>query len=173
LRKRALFEEHVVQAKRWLDAPTDTRCGGHINISSREHTPRELLLELRRYAPLWYAIYRNRLNNSYCDKDKKAEDGGIKYSPLRTKDFGVELRLPPAVKTGDQLLRRFDLLAFACSAVDEGWSLNRYVRACKPLLFKEVYRGNRKQYAKILRLTRHFNRWFLDGHIHESIAQYV
>jgi hypothetical protein len=173
LRKRALFEQHVVEAKRWLDAPTDNRCGGHINISCVSRQPRDLLSELRNYAPLWYAIYRNRLNNSYCDKDKKAEDGGIKYSPLRTKSFGVELRLPPAVKNGDQLLRRFDLLAFACSAVDEGWSLNRYVRACKPLLFKEVYRGDRKQYAKILRLTRHFNRWFLDGHIHESIAQYV
>jgi hypothetical protein len=173
LRKRALFEEHVVQAKRWLDAPTDTRCGGHINISHVSRQPRDLLSELRNYAPLWYAIYRNRLNNSYCVEDKKVEHGTTKYSPLRTKSFGVELRLPPAVKNGDQLLRRFDLLAFACSAVDEGWSLSRYVRACKPLLFKEVYRGNRKQYAKILRLTRHFNRWFLDGHIHESIAQYV
>jgi hypothetical protein len=173
LSKRTLFEQHVVQAQRWLDAPADNRCGGHINISSREHTPRELLSELRNYAPLWYAIYRNRLNNSYCVEDKKVEHGTTKYSPLRTKSFGVELRLPPAVKNGDQLLRRFDLLAFACSAVDEGWSLNRYVRSCKTLLFEQAYRGNRKQYAKILRLTRHFNRWFLDGHIHESIAQYV
>jgi hypothetical protein len=173
LRKRALFEEHVVQAKRWLDAPTDTRCGGHINISHVSRQPRDLLSELRNYAPLWYAIYRNRLNNSYCVEDKKVEHGTTKYSPLRTKSFGVELRLPPAVKNGDQLLRRFDLLAFACSAVDEGWSLNRYVRSCKTLLFEQAYRGNRKQYAKILRLTRHFNRWFLDGHIHESIAQYV
>ena len=173
LRKRALFEEHVVQATRWLDAPADQRCGGHINISHDSLQPRELLTELRRYAPLWYAIYRHRLNNSYCVEDKKVEHGTTKYSPLRTKSFGVELRLPPAVKDGDQLLRRFDLLAFACSAIDEGWSLTRYVRACRPLLFEQVYRGNRKQYAKILRLTRHFNRWFLDGHIHESIARYV
>jgi hypothetical protein len=173
LHKRALFEEHVVQAKRWLDAPCDNTCGGHINISNVRLQPRDLLTALRRYAPLWYAIYRNRLNNSYCIEDKKVEHGSTKYSPLRTKTFGVELRLPPAVKNGDQLLRRFDLLARACRAIDEGWSLNRYVLACRPLLFEQAYQKDRKQYAHILRLTRHFNRWFLDGHIHESIARYV
>ena len=167
------FKQHVANSKRWLDAACDRKCGGHINISSAEHTPRELLQEMRRYAPLWYAIYRNRLNNTYCVEDKKVEHGTTKYSPLRTKSFGVELRLPPAVRNGEQLVRRFDLLALCCTAIDEGWSLSRYVRSCKPLLFEQAYDKNRVRYGNVLRLTRKFDRWFKDGHIHADIAQYV
>lgn len=167
------FKQHVEASKRWLDAACDRTCGGHVNISSAEHTPRELLQEMRRYAPLWYAIYRNRLNNTYCVEDKKVEHGTTKYSPLRTKSFGVELRLPPAVRNGEQLVRRFDLLALCCTAIDEGWSLSRYVRSCKPLLFEQAYNKNRVRYGNVLRLTRKFDRWFKDGHIHADIAQYV
>ena len=167
------FKQHVEASKRWLDAACDRTCGGHINISSDKHTPRELLQAMRRYAPLWYAIYRHRLNNTYCVEDKKVEHGSTKYSPLRTKSFGVELRLPHAVRNGEQLLRRFELLALCCKAIDEGWSLSQYVRSCKPLLFEKVYRKDRTRYAYVLRLTRKFDRWFKDGHIHIDIIQYV
>lgn len=167
------FKQHVEASKRWLDAACDRTCGGHINISNDRHTPRELLQAMRTYAPLWYAIYRNRLNNTYCVEDKKVEHGSTKYSPLRTKSFGVELRLPPAVRNGEQLLRRFELMSLCCKAIDEGWSLSRYVRSCKPLLFEKVYSKDRTRYAYVLRLTRKFDRWFKDGHIHIDIAQYV
>ncbi len=167
------FKQHVAASKRWLDAACDKSCGGHINISYSDLTPRELLQAMRRYAPLWYAIYRHRLNNTYCVEDKKVEHGTTKYSPLRTKSFGVELRLPPAVRNGEQLVRRFELMSLCCKAIDEGWSLSRYIRSCKPLLFEQVYRKDRTHYAYVLRLTRKFDRWFKDGHIHSDIAQYV
>lgn len=167
------FKQHVANSKRWLDAACDRSCGGHINISSDKHTPRELLQAMRKYAPLWYALYRNRLNNTYCVEDKKVEHGTTKYSPLRTKSFGVELRLPPAVHNGEQLVRRFELMSLCCTAIDEGWSLQQYVRSCKPLLFEQVFNKNRVRYCNVLRLTRKFDRWFKDGHIHADIAQYV
>lgn len=173
LRRRDLFLQHVKASAKLLNAPADSDCGGHINISHANHTPRHLLLSLRVYAPLWYALYRNRLNNAYCRDDKKVEHGTTKYSPLRTKDFGVEFRLPYRVRHAVQLVRRFDLIAAACTAIDEGWSLNRYVKECRPLLLKEVYGGDRVKYAHILRLTRHFDRWFKDGHIHSSIVAFV
>jgi hypothetical protein len=156
-----------------LNAPSDKTCGGHINISHPSLPPRHLLQSLRTYAPLWYAIYRHRLNNSYCIEDKKVEHGCTKYSPLRTKSFGVEFRLPSGVRNHDQLVRRFELMSLVCQAIDAGWSLNRYAKECRSLLLHGAYEGDRNKYAKILRLTRHFNRWFQDGHIHTDIAQYV
>lgn len=156
-----------------LNAPSDKTCGGHINISHSSLPPRHLLQSLRTYAPLWYAIYRHRLNNSYCIEDKKVEHGSTKYSPLRTKPFGVEFRLPSGVRNHDQLVRRFELMLRVCQAIDAGWSLNRYVKECRQLLLHGAYEGDRNKYAKILRLTRRFNRWFQDGHIHADIAQYI
>jgi hypothetical protein len=168
-----IFRDHVERSRRYLNAASDKTCGGHINISNIGLTPRSLLQRLRTYAPLWYAIYRDRLNNSYCIEDKKVEHGTVKYSPLRTKDFGVELRLPSGVRNAEQLVRRFELMARVCRAIDAGWSLNHYAKECRQLLLHGAYGGNRTKYAQILRLMRHFDRWFKDGHIHADIAQYV
>jgi hypothetical protein len=168
-----MFKRHVDEASDVLAEPCDSTCGGHINISWQNVTPRDTLAAFKVYAPLWYALFRKRLNNTYCKEDKKIEGGTIKYSPVRCKSFGIELRLPSRVLNAKHLLRRADLIAITCRAMEESWSFNRFVRACRDILLKESYNGDRKRYAKALRLARHFRIWMLDGIGHPSIDKYT
>lgn len=168
-----MFKQHVSDASDVLAEPCDSSCGGHINISWQGKTPRETLAAFRVYAPLWYALFRKRLNNTYCREDKKIEDRGIKYSPVRCKSFGIELRLPSRVLNAKHLLRRASLITVTCRAMEECWTFNRFVRESRSILLKEAYNGDRKRYAKALRLARHFRIWMLDGIVHPDINEYT
>ena len=168
-----MFEAHVDEASDTLAEPCDSSCGGHINISWQNVTPRDTLAAFKVYAPLWYALFRKRLNNTYCKEDKKIEDRGIKYSPVRCKSFGIELRLPSRVLNAKHLLRRARLIAITCRAMEGDWSFNRFVRESRSILLKEAYNGDRMRYAKALRLARHFRIWMLDGIVHPDIYEYT
>jgi hypothetical protein len=48
-----MFEGHVGEASDVLAEPCDGTCGGHINISWQNVTPRETLAAFKVYAPLW------------------------------------------------------------------------------------------------------------------------
>lgn len=167
------FRQDLLDSADYVNEPCDSSCGGHINISSSRHTPRELMSRFKQYAPLWFAVYRNRLNNSYCRNDKKIEHGGDKYSPVRTKDFGIEIRLPNRVHNATVLQRRFDWVGLTCEAMDVGFSYNAYVKGCRDVLLNGAYNGDRNKYAMILRLARKFRVWMLDGIAHPSIHQWI
>jgi len=167
------FKVDANDAKNYLSAPCDSTCGGHINISSAHHTPRELMKAFREYAPLWYAVYRNRLTNSYCLNDKKIEYGNDKYSPVVTKSFGIELRLPSRVHSCEQLIRRFEWAGETCRAIRDGLTFNQYVKSCRQLLLNGAYGADRMKYARVLRLARKFRVWMLDGVANQSIQQWI
>jgi hypothetical protein len=85
---------------------------------------------------------------------------------------GIEIRLPGRVANSAQLLRRFDMTALLCKAIDGGWSFNRYVKECRPILHPEVY--DRAKFAFILRTARHFNRYLQSGgDAHPAIMAWV
>ena len=127
----------------------------------------------REYAPLWYAVYRNRLTNSYCRNDKKIEYGNDKYSPVITKSFGIEIRLPSRVHSCEQLTRRFEWVGETCQAIRDGKTFNQYVKSCRQLLLNGAYGTNRMKYARVLRLARKFRVWMLDGIADQSIQQWI
>ena len=167
------FKVDVNDAKDHINADCDSTCGGHINISSTAHSPRELMNAFREYAPLWYAVYRNRLTNSYCRNDKKIEYGNDKYSPVITKSFGIEIRLPSRVHNCEQLTRRFEWVGETCQAIRDGKTFNQYVKSCRQLLLNGAYGTNRMKYARVLRLARKFRVWMLDGIADQSIQQWI
>jgi len=169
----AKFRQDLLDSEDYVNEQCDKSCGGHINISSSHHTPRELIVAFRNYAPLWYAVYRNRLNNNYCGTDKKIEHGTAKYSPVRTKDFGIEIRLPNRVRNATQLQRRFEWVGLTCRAINDCQPFHTYVRECRTLLLEGAFHGDRAKYAMILRLARKFRIWMLDGIAHESIQQWT
>jgi hypothetical protein len=168
------FKSDLAEASHLIDVPCDNRCGGHINISCQNMAPRDMLQSFRKYAPLWYAVYRNRLTNYFCSQyDKKIEHGTEKYSPVITKSFGIELRLPSRVTNATQLARRFEWVGVTCSAMRVDIGFNAYVKACRDTLLNGAYSGDRSKYAKVLRLARKFRVWMLDGIAHADIQEWV
>jgi len=167
-----MFKQAVYASAEYVNGPCGKDCGGHINISNRGLAPYEVFERFRRYAPLWYAVYRFRLLNTYCCSDKPLSRTGDRYAPVRQKDFGIEIRLPNRVHNADVLNRRFDWVGVTCQAMDSNRLFGEYVKDSMPFL-KESY-GDRKRIALILRTARHFRKWFIDPtYTHPLIERFI
>ena len=97
------------------EAPRAKNCGGHINISHPKFTDSYKLAQaLENYYPLFYAMYKGRLNNHYAEaknKKTKKQNRFNKYSAFHCKGNGVlEIRIFSAVKNVSQLLWRIELI---------------------------------------------------------------
>ncbi len=55
-------------------SPSDKRCGGHITIAADGFTGEQLRAAVRKNAGIIYALFRNRLKNSYCNGNNRMED---------------------------------------------------------------------------------------------------
>jgi hypothetical protein len=171
------FLQHVKRSESHLNEDADGDCGGHINLSSSSLNSYELRQKFRRYAPLWMALYRGRMTNTYCSGDKKLRSGNDKYCVVHVKDFGIEIRLPHAVANDQVIVNRFHLVHLTCKAIDGNWSFASYAKACRPLLLR-MYSGDseakQKKCATVLSFARHFRNWLLSNTpAHESIVKYV
>lgn len=97
-----------------LDAGSSSACGGHITISDYRYTGEELLEKIDDAIPLIYSLWPNRAGADYCDRVRKSGcyNGQDKYKAIHVKENCIEIRLPSRVKTGAQLLWRYQLFAY-------------------------------------------------------------
>ena len=94
-----------------INADRSCRCGGHINIGSTIYNTHQLFEGLSGFFPLLYAMYEGRLDQSYSKAKKKHEYyQRDKYSSIYIKDHVVEIRIPSAVVSVENLLWRRDLI---------------------------------------------------------------
>ncbi len=111
-----LFDENIIDSFNkvtpYLNASFSSACGGHINYSIAELSPEQTFKTIEGYIPLLYAMYQNRLSNTYC-LAKKAElmyNEGDKYQAIALKDNRIEFRIFPAVKSQKHLEWRLGLM---------------------------------------------------------------
>jgi hypothetical protein len=96
-----------------------SNCGGHINLSARDFNPRQLFEGLVGFSPLLYALYEHRLEGGYCKaKMKHQYYDADKYSAIYIKNFLVEFRIFPAVRSVKNLLWRRDLIRIMCKNIN-------------------------------------------------------
>lgn len=169
---RATFRRHLQASSEYVDGPTNSDCGGHINLSSNRLSSYELFCGFRKYAGLYYALYKGRLTNPFCEGNKALLCSSDKYVTVKGKPFGIELRLVSRVPDSAVLGRRFDLIAATCAAIDNSVSFNEALRLHKEVLL-ESYSGNRVKVASVMRLARHFQKWLDTNVSHPSIERYI
>lgn len=169
---RAQFKQHLRDSREYVDGPTNERCGGHINLSNSALTNEELFERFRKYAGIYYALYKGRLNNEYCCLNKSLLYSSDKYVTVKRKPFGIELRLVSKVPNADVLARRFDLIAATCQSIDNNVSFAEALRLHKPVML-DAYHNDRVKVASILRLARHFQKWLHTNESHPSIERYI
>ena len=64
----------------------------------------DILDKMRGNMAILYSMYRWRLKRVHCRNNKKLlKSDNTKYSPVNVKTFGVEIRIPSAVKNVRQL----------------------------------------------------------------------
>jgi len=149
-----LFNTEVIErstktVQKWVNGKSSDRCGGHITLSKRTLTSRELLESFKSFAPILYALYPNRLNNTYCKAKSWSKYFSYpeKYSAFYLKDGNslggrVEIRLPSRVVSENTLYWRIELLQLL---IKDGGNLNQLCQkiGCPESL---LYKHFAKQY---------------------------
>lgn len=94
-----------------INARKSSSCGGHINIGSSIYDTEQLFEGISGFLPLFYSMYEGRLDQTYSKAKKKHEYyRKDKYSSVYIKSNVVELRIPSAVVSVENLLWRRDLI---------------------------------------------------------------
>lgn len=169
---RDTFLAHLRASKEYVNEPTNDKCGGHINLSKSGLTNCELFDKFRKYAGIYYALYKGRLNNEYCCGNKILCYDSDKYVTVKRKPFGIELRLVSRVPNDTVLARRFDLIAATCKCIDDNVSFRAALILHKDVLL-EAYSNDRQRVAAIFRLAKHFQKWLHTNESHPSIERYI
>jgi hypothetical protein len=150
--------------------------GGHTTICVAGMDSQELLRKVREYSGLLYALYRGRLNNSYCRADMRMNGRyQDRYSVALAKSGGcVEFRLPSAIPSVTSLIRRYEIfylmLDFAINRSTIHFSV--FLNKCKPIVLR-MYDYNQDRADMILGLAKDFQHYINTGNIRQSIRQYV
>jgi hypothetical protein len=171
------FRRDVAGSEDQLNAPCDEKsrglytCGGHMSFSRKGISNDELFMRIRRYMGLFFAMFRYRLKGDYTDRNRQVElRNNTKYSPLFLKTHVVEMRLPSRVVNADCLLRRAELAALLCRAIDEDMTYCEFLRSAKPIL--EASYSDPAKVKTVLTLARHFKKWLVNGTSHPTIERW-
>lgn len=164
-------------------SPSDRRCGGHITIAVDGMDGRELREAIRKNSGIFLALFRKRLQNSYCNSNLRLQnstDSNLfngyhhKYQTALVKGNCLEFRLPSKVESVKQLMRRYELFYEVVDFTinNPNGSHATLLKRLKPILLS-MYSGDALKVNEVLRLAEHFKTFILDGTIHEEIRQFI
>ena len=157
-------------ATKILNAKFDEKCGGHFNLSSTKYSPSELFEGLSSFFPLLYALYERRINQDYCQAQKKDY---MSYSPQKRtaiykQSNRIEFRIFPAVRSKENAIWRIDLIKIFCKNINVGeMDVLKMMANEKSPLHKHLLKVYSKdeidtKIVKYIRYTREFNNKNLD-----------
>lgn len=158
-----VIDESIYPVADLLNADTDDKCGGHINLSNNSITSREILKGIKGSVPLLYSLYDKRMNNRYCQAKKFGTylRNPSKYSALYVKNASVlEIRLFPAIKNKKVLQNRIDLLRILTSEMFGKTPSRVIVEMATPtsqlhrLLLNQIFDGNFNKLVEKLRMFK-------------------
>lgn len=161
-------------------SPSDRRCGGHITIAVDGMSGNELRDKVRNYSGILYALFRNRLKNSYCSHNPRMQSMQEcpshlfhqKYQVALVKGNCLEFRVPSRFESVKQMMRRYELFYEMLNAVVNGSSYDAFLKRVSPIILS-MYNGDSEKANEVLNLSKYFRTYILKGVIHQDIAQYV
>lgn len=189
----------MFKAERIIDdkySPSDNRCGGHISVGVDGMRGDELLYRMRGNCGIVLALFRHRLNNTYCGSNRRMVDNDDhcyddiesysgsgsysshsihhKYQLALAKSNYVEFRLPSRFESVKQMMRRYELFYEIVNFTINNPTANHEVllKRVEPIVLS-MYSGDEVKCKSIIEMSRHFRKFILDGVKHESIADFL
>lgn len=157
-------------------SPSDRRCGGHITIACDGLTGDELRTAIRKNCGIVFALFRNRLKNSYCGENRRLENGLSlgRYQVTLSKGDCLEFRLPSRFESVKQMMRRYELFyeLVNYSINKPNGSHDGFLKVITPIILS-MYNGDNDKTNEVLKLSKHFRDYILKGTIHQDIHQYL
>jgi hypothetical protein len=156
-------------------SPSDKRCGGHITIAADGFTGEELRAAVRKNSGILYALFRNRLDNRYCNGNNRMQDTyHDRYQVSLAKGNCLEFRLPSRFESVKQMMRRYELMyeIVNFSISKPNGSHDAFLKSITPIVVS-MYNGDTDKANEVLRLAKLFRAYILDGAIHPDISRYL
>tara|TARA_R110000751_G_scaffold27669_3_gene72957 strand:+ start:9235 stop:10305 length:1071 start_codon:yes stop_codon:yes gene_type:complete len=161
-------------------------CGGHITISSLNHSSTELLKLMRPYIGIIYALNRKRLCNRFCSNNVNARTtseprtsqfnlGHSKYQPIFEKGNGklLEFRLWSRFTSVKQMINRYKMMSIIVDyAVNDRGSCAKLMKKLKPILLS-MYNNNEVKVNELIELSRHFSRFLMKNKVNEYVLPFL
>ena len=179
-RRKEVFEM-MDQAASVINEECSGSCGGHITISAKikpkeykTYSSIDLLEKMRGNLGIMYALYRFRLNNSYCATNKgmkKGHHGGSCVVQLKSGG-AIEIRLPSRVANTRQLKLRYDLMYILVRRSLDGTAYSKILKEVKPIIVK-MYNKDKVKVKYILDLAKHFRKYLISDHISDEINEFI
>lgn len=101
-----------------MNASKTNKCGGHITISRRGMSAKKLLEKLTPYIPMLFALYEGRLAGVYSGVQTKSEIENSSRRAIYLKSSCVEIRVPSAVGTLEDIKWRLKLIRWIAKSID-------------------------------------------------------
>ena len=115
-----------------------SNCGGHITVSKKGLTGKELFIEFKKYMSLLYCIYYKRLKYKSCHKNVfLKEDDDNKFCTVRVKKYLLEIRLFPMIESIDDVFYRYKLIQKISNAIDSNLSYENFLNSVEDLVDKK------------------------------------
>ena len=165
--------EYFDEADCIINSPVNKKCGGHICISVHGMSGYDILNKVRGNMAILYSMYRYRLSKEHCNENKKlVREHNTKYSPVNVKDFGIEIRIPSAVKNVRQLKLRYDLIyKIMYHSMRTRQSYDRLLEKIDHILMR-MYK-NREKVDNVKLLSYDFRKYLLNDETPHSIQEFL
>jgi len=159
------------EAKSIIDeqySPSDYSCGGHMTFSVDGMDGHQLMDAVRPFSGIIYALFRKRLNNSFCNGniEMSSSFGYSKYTICKINENCLEFRVPSRITSVKCMMDRYKLmytmLDFAINQPNA--RLSKFHRAIRPIILS-MYEGNVEKADAILGLAVHFTQFLKTGKI--------
>tara|TARA_R100001244_G_scaffold122023_1_gene91675 strand:- start:736 stop:1383 length:648 start_codon:yes stop_codon:yes gene_type:complete len=159
-------------------------CGGHITISSLNHTSTELLRLMRPYIAIIYALNRKRLSNRFCCHNVNARTrseprtsqfnlGHSKYQPIFEKGKLLEFRLWSRFTSVKQMINRYKMMSIIVDyAVNDRGTYAKLINKLKPIILS-MYSNNEQKVNELIELSRHFRRFLIKNRVNEFVLPFL
>jgi len=164
----------MAEARPILDAPIDTYCGGHINLSAQGMSGRELKAALKPFSGLIYAMYKGRLKKRYGNGDMFLNNSGYWRGVINAKSKVAEYRFPSAVPSAESLMKRYSLFfELMDTAVHRPRTrFNTFLERVRPILMR-MYDQDAAKVEEVFQLARDFQRMLDKGRVTRRILPYL
>ena len=132
-----------------------------------------MLDRMRGNMAILYSMYRWRLKKTHCSNNKKLlKAGNTKYSPVNVKPFGVEIRIPSAVKNVRQLKLRYDLIyKIMHHSLQTRQSYDKLLEKIDYILMR-MYK-DRLKVDQVKNLSYDFRKYLLNDEYPDTIREYL
>lgn len=168
------------------DSPSNFLCGAHVTLSVDGMNSTELMNLVRNYAGIILAVFPLRLANNYCTRNPRLRTDvenwtnrsinslSRKYTVCKNAEFGIEFRLPSAIKSVRAMQLRYELfyelVNFAVN--HQGKSFGVFLKRVTPII-KRMYKDVDGGAEKVLAMAKDFQKFIKTGRVSSLIRPYL